>query len=758
MIKTTNKKIPNHESYIVELYKTILPYKWSILFIVIVTILSTYSYLYFIPSTYESKAIIKIKINKNRLKTTDVLRDSINTTNTVGIKQEILALQTFNLNSRVLKEVDFSIQYFQKKNYKSIELYENTPISIKIDDKLSKILYHKIKLIPKNSSFTLYTNELGESKEYPFNKYIKTPYFSGKVIKKIPFSEEIQIVFNGTPRQIYEKIIKKRLKVTQLDPDANLVQISFQDTIPKRANRYVNSLIKIYIEDSLKKKGDINQKILSFLNMQIESLKKKLEKSEEELENYKEYNSIEPNIQLKDSFSKLSDIDLELSELTLKEKLAKNLLTFVLNNRNLDAIGPTLLEFNDQATIKLIDTLERLQAQEEDLKTEYTDRYPKLISIRKKIKRIKSKILLNIKNLKSTLTTKRISLEKQKEKYEKILKNLPQKENKLISLKRDYEVNSKMYTYLLEKKSENELIRVAVEPDYEVVDQAYTSDIPVKPKRLMLLIASAIVGFLLAIFVSLIRALLIDKVTTQKEVQLMSRLPIYGVIPFYKNALFATTQLKEAYHKLATNLHVFKHEEEGNVIIVTSKIEAEGKTTTVVSLAGAFQNANFKTIIVDLNLKNPTLHAHFGIAPQYAGVSTYLSQRDNIGNIIYTTDYNNLDIVPAGPVPPNPYELLLSNRLHKLFDFLKARYDYIIVDTASYDNAIETLAIMKLATMNLVIIQEGISKKSTLVELENIARERGITNIGIVLKSIAKEEKQKGEHILANNNTIASLE
>ena len=755
MIKTTQKKIQNHESYIVELFKMVLPYKWSILFITLVTIIATYIYLQSIPSTYESKAVIKIKINKDKLKTADVLRDSINNTNTVGIKQEILALQTFNLNSKALKEVDFSIQYFQKENHKMVEKYEDTPIVIELNSELSKILYYKIKLIPKKSGFTLYTKKLGESKEYPFNQDIQTPYFSGRVIKKAPFSKEVQVVFNGTLRQIYENIIKRRLKVNQLDPDANLVQISFQDTIPKRANKYVNSLIKIYIEESLKKKGDINQKILSFLDVQLNALKKKLEKSEEELENYKEYSSIEPNIQLQDSFTKLSGIDLELSELTLKEKLAKNLLTFVLNNRNLDAIGPTLLEFNDQATIKFIDTLENLQAQEEDLKAEYTDKYPKLINIRKKIKRIKYKILLNIKNLKSTLTEKRVNLEKQKAKYEKILQELPQQENKLISLKRDYEVNSKMYTYLLEKKSENELIKVAVAPDYEIIDKAYTSDIPVKPRRLILLIASAIVGLLFALFISLIRALLIDKVATKKEIELMSRLPIYGVIPFYKNALFATASLKEAYHKLATNLHVFKHDKDGNIVLITSKNRGEGKTTTVVSLAGAFNNANFKTVIVDLNLKNPTLHTHFGIAPQYAGISTYLSKQDNIGNIIYTTDYNNLDIVPSGPVPPNPYELLLSKRLSELLDFLRVRYDYIIIDTASYDNAIETLAIMKLTTMNLVMIQEGVSKKSTIVELEKIVQERNISNVGLVLKSIVKEEKQKGAHILINNITAS---
>jgi len=726
------------------LKKTLIQYRWSIFFIILITMTATYSYLYFIPSTYESKAILKVKINP-KPKISNQLSD-----NPISINQEILTLQTFKINRKVLQEVDFSIQYFQKKNHKIVEKYENSPIDIKLSDKVPKILYHKILLIPKESGFILSSKELGESKKYPFNQKIKTPYFLGTVIKQIPFTQPIQVIFNGSPRHIYETIISNRLKVSQIAPNTNLIKIAFQDTIPKRANKYIDTLIKKYIEDSLSEKGDETQKILSFLDERLKTIKKRLEESEKKLEHYKENNHIEPNIQLQNSFTKLSSIDLELSELTLKEKLANNLLTFALNNQNLDAISPTLLEFNSQATINFIDRLSELQNQKEELKVEYTENYPKLIIIKKKIKRIKNKIILNIKNLKSLLTAKRINLEKQKNRYEKLLKELPQKEHRLISLKRDYEVNSKMYTYLLKKKSENELVKVAISSDYELIEPAYSSNIPIKPKQLIVTL-SAIIGLLLALFISWIRASFIDNVTTKKDIELMSKFPIYGVIPFYKNAILATTQLKEAYHKLATNLHLFKPQKNGNIVLITSKAKGEGKTTTVVSLAGAFNNANLKTIIVDLNLKNPSLHTHFRISPQYTGLSTYLSQRDNIGNIIYTTNYKNLDIIPAGLVAPNPYELLLSNRLFELFNFLKVRYDYIIIDTASYDNAIETLAVMKLTTMNLVMIQEGVSKKSTLIELEKISQERNISNIGLVLKSIMKDEKQIKEDILTNN-------
>lgn len=748
-MKTTQKETIHHENYILELIKLVLPYKLSIAIITLLVILLARYYLYFIPNTYESYAIIKVK-SHNEDRTQELISDNKNIATMVGIKQEMLSLQTFKINNQVLDKVDFSIQYFQKKDYKVIELYNDSPIHL-IPEKESNLetAYGRITLTKKENGFTLSTKKLGESKVYPFNTKIETPYFSGVLQQKVDFHKPIFLVFNGDNRSIYQGIIKSKLFIKQVDKKANLIQVSFQDTIPERANNYVDTLIKIYMADSLYKKDKTNNRILSFLDIQLKSIKSKLEKSENALEVYKINNNVEPTVKVNDSFKKLSAIDLDLSALTLKEKLAKNLITFVKSNRNLDAIGPTLREFNDQATIKFIDTLEKLQEEKNELSVEFTDQYPKLISVKKRIKRIKNKIFLNVKNLKSTLVTKRKTLENQKKRYEEILKSLPKEEKKLVSLQRDYDVNSKMYTYLLKKKSENELIKVSAVSNYEIIDKAYTSLNPIKPKRKMALILATIIGFIMALVLSMLRALLIDKVATKTDIKLITKLPIYGTIPLYENNVFSTAYLKEAYHRLATNLQFTKKENRGSIILFSSHSQGEGKTTTVVNLAGVFQNSGYKTIVIDLNMREPSIHGHFGIGEQYSGMSTYLSQRDNIGNIIFSTNFENLDIIPAGPVPPNPSELVLSKRLTELFEILKQKYDYILIDTSAYNNALETLYLMKFSDTNLIILREKMSKKSTIVELEKIIQEKNLQNMGLVIKSIFQEKKESQNNLLS---------
>jgi len=752
-MQTTQKE---SENYIIELIKTVLPYKWSIALITLLAILLAKFYLYITPPTYQSYAIVKVKVNKET-ETKDFLRDSINSTSTVGIEQEILTLQTFRINKEALEKVDFTVQYFQKKGFKLIELYDNSPITLEVTKKYKlKDQYKELIIIDKGDNFTLSTDKNKSSELYPFNKEIKTPYFSGTITKENTFTQPIQLVLNGTKREIYQNIIKHKLFIKQVDLKTNIIEVSFQDTIPERADAYVNALINIYREDSLYKKDKTNNRILTFLDIQLNNIKSKLEKSENQLEKYKSKNSIEPTVKVKDSFNKLSTIDLDLSALTLKEKLAQNLMTFVKNNRNLDAIGPTLLEFNDEATIKFINTLEELQQEEEELSIEFTDQYPKLKSVKKRIRRIKKKILLNIKNLKSTLITKRKTLESQKEKYEKLLKKLPKDEKELISFQRDYEVNSKMYTYLLEKKAENELIKVASVSNYEIIDPAYTPLTPIKPKSLIIYIIATVLGFILALIISMLRALLIDKVATGKELQLMTNLPIYGIIPLYDNLRLSTDRLKEAYHRLATNLQFSKKENIGSIILFSSHSQGEGKTTTVVNTAGVFQNSGYKTIVIDLNMREPSLHSHFGIDQQYSGISTYLNQKDNIGNILFSTNFENLDIIPAGPVPPNPSELILSQRLTGLLEFLQERYDYILIDTSAYSIALETLYLMQFSTTNLIIIREKMSKKSSIIELEKLIQQKNLQNMGLVLQSVMKEDKNSQNGLLKSisNNTI----
>jgi capsular exopolysaccharide synthesis family protein len=733
------------ENYIIELFKRVTPYRWSIAFIMVIFIVLMQIKLYFTPSVYESYAIIKVKVNANKVDTKDLLRDSLFKTNTVGINQEMAILQTFQTNQKALNKVDFQVKYFIKDGYKKVEIYNNLPIKLHHLRKINpKFINHAIKVEPLENGFSLISKEETNSTVYPYDKEIVTPFFIGIMSKTDDFIMPIDIKLQGNSRRIYENIIKNSLIVKQLKLETNLIKVAFQDHIPERANQYIDALVDAYINRSITKKNTINSKILNFLEERLAITKKKLEISENELEEYQSENkNIDPSINSKDSYARLSDIDLQLSEVQLKGQLIRILIIFIKRNRNLDSIAPTLLEFNAQSTLKLITDIQALQIKEDELTLEFTDRYPPLIQLRKRIGSIRKQIALNVKNLQSTLNFKRKSLLKQKKKYEEILTALPEKEKNYINFKRNYEVNSKIYTYLLEKKSENELVQVATISDYEAVDKAYSSFVPIKPKRMVLLIIAGVIGLGLGVILALIRSFFKNKIYTQQEIEERIKLPLYGKIPLFREKMGINRAIEEAYQKLAINLQFSKKEHEGNIVLISSSTKGEGKTTTLVNLSSIlFRKTNYRSILVDLNMVEPSLHKHFGMDLQYSGMSTYLSKRDNLGNIIFDTSYPNLDIITAGPIPPDPAELLASPQLEELFVVLKERYDYIFIDTPSFEELPDVLDLVPYADKSLIILRENVTTKASLEKLEQAIREKRLKNIGLVFKLTVKLSKE----------------
>lgn len=262
---------------------------------------------------------------------------------------------------------------------------------------------------------------------------------------------------------------------------------------------------------------------------------------------------------------------------------------------------------------------------------------------------------------------------------------------------------------------------------------------------MMLLIIAGVIGLLLGVILSLIRSLSKKKIYTKQEIEERLKLPFYGEIPLFDEKKGINRGVEDAYKKLAINLQFSKKKHEGNIILITSSIKGEGKTTTLINLSAVFfKEVNYKTIIVDLNMIEPSLHHYVEMDLPYSGMSTYLSNRDNFGNIRFNTSIsNNLDIITAGPTPPDPVELILSSELESFFEHLKQEYDYILVDTPSYNEIPEVLELVKYADRTLVVIRENITTKESLENIENAIREKRLKNIGLVFKLSVKMKRKE---------------
>ncbi len=754
-----------------EILAIIGSYKWFVLFIMFLSLFVSAVYLYFTPSVYSTHSIIEVKNNNKNRATDDLLQNAFYSTNK-EIDKEIEILKTFTVNDKVLDKIDLKTQVFIKNKHKFVEKYVekygvDNPIRISgIEILDSAIIGEKIKLIPRENGYSLKIVEktiggflknsvilLNSEKIYSYGSTIKTDYFRLNIKKNRDIEEEVYFTLNGDNFSIYERIVNKKLTIKQLNKQAPLIVINYEDTIPQRAAEYVNSLVNIFLENGLERKNRRNRKILDFIDEQLAQTKEKLTSSEDKLRDFKVSNGIvSKSTQADTMIRNLSKIDFKISENQLKENLVNSILRVIKDSRSVESVASALSELGDDITAGYINSLEKLKTERATLEEEYTGEYPKLIVVRNQIESLQRKIISNIKNLRKSIRNRLSGLEKIKNSYEKNLLKLPKEDTNLIKLTRQYEVNSKMYDYLLQKKAENDMIKVATVSDYEVIEKAYPKKQSVKPNRKMIMFSSLIVGLLIGSVLAFILNGLRYKIKTIKDIESITSIQINGLIPFYKKWrnykiwIFDKPQsfFSDSYRKLRTDLNfLYESKEESKTILVTSLADREGKSTTVVNLSAILQLSGYNVLTIDLDLRNPSLHQYFDIDNDI-GVSDYLSGKENISEIVFSTLYPNLDVIPAGSTLINPSELLLSSRMDIMLDKLKERYDYIIIDSASVGSMIDTLNLMRYTDTNLVVFRVNRAKKAYINQLERMVDKYNLKSIGIVINGIkSKDIKNK---------------
>ena len=754
----------NNEIDFKEIFKILLKYKWSIVFVTLITLLLILLKLYFQPNIYRSSALIEVKSNvQNSIIDTEGKGSAI----AIGkerIDKEIEILRTFYINKTVLTKMNMSTKYYIDSGYKKVEIYKNIPIKVSdISVFDHRIVGKKIKITPTKNGFQLSLGKslftkfmdyfasdknsstskkivLDSHKIYHYGEMVETDYFAFKLDKKNRLDTPMYLSILGDEKNVFDRL-SKNLFVSQVTKFAPLIKVEFEDNIVERADQYVNTLVDTFIHQSIKDKEEQTAKIIAFIDSELIRTKKKLDEYESKLEDYKiKNNAIRPSLQGANYLGELGKIDNIISEYKLKQKMIQNILAGIKESDNIDTISTFLVKLDDAPTMSLINRLQSVQMKEEELRAKYSYQHPALRPIRKQIYHIKQKIIKNIKNLRARTNQKIHSLLKQKQTYKAKLNSLPTKERRLVGYKRDYEVTSKIYNSLLNKKSEKQIEMASIQSNYRVIDYAKNTEaIPVKPKRLFMILMGIMLGLILGISQALARNYFDNKIKSRKELEDLTDLPIYGILPAVNKRNMnlevindSKSPYAEAHRSLRTNLQFIENKSSSYVVLVSSTVSGEGKSVTVANLASIFQLADYRCVIVNTDMRKPTLHKFFSVGNQ-KGLSTYLSGKNSIDDVINPTQLDKLDVITSGPVPPNPSELLLSKRMEDLIADLRTKYDYVFIDSSPLGLVADTMNIMNYVDLSLFILRENYSLKEYVKDLESLIVRNELKHIGLIL-------------------------
>ena len=503
-----------------ELFKTIGRYKWSIIIFTILITLAVAVKVYFMPKYYKSTVTIEVKPEEQDAggfsmggAAAMLLGGGVG--GSTDLEKDITLLKTYRTNEKVLNKVNgYMVRYFiTDEKHKEVEIDSNLSIEV-TDVKINDFRDYGMRLIIKplnKTSYELFTpNIFSNSKlgTYHYNKMVMHKKFKLMIHKKSEFKNTYTIELAGTKHYVYEEIVSKNLNI-KADKTSPFITLSFLDNLPHRGEAYLKNLIEIYTKQSIDDIKDDTSVIMNSYDQQLKKVEERVQYSSKKLENFKTKNHIiAPEIQATALVEELSKVDIEIAQNKYKQELIGNLIKFVKANRNIDAIAPSLVDFNDMPTIELIKLIQQQEITLSDLLLKYKPEHPTIKRADQTIYNLKAKVLSNLENLQKTLKEKTKSLRHMKNGYNKELKSAPKQEQKLISFSRDYKVNEKMYLYLMQERSAAQIKHDKALSRFKVIESIYTSDRAAKPKKALIVIVTFITILILMIFIAFFREVL----------------------------------------------------------------------------------------------------------------------------------------------------------------------------------------------------------------------------------------------------------
>ena len=546
--------------------------------------------------------------------------------------------------------------------------------------------------------------------------------------------------------------IQKEVSVSQVSKKASVIAISYTDNVALRAKEFTNALADAYVRKNIETKNREAELKLLFIDKQLKRINEDLKASAVQLEEFKtNSNTLDIEHKAASLLQQMNGYQTELTQMSIRQEMLDTLYAQVKTGNNLESVSISGLNMNmDQSSLsEIIKELQEAMAQKTILRQDYTELYPGVRKLKQKIKQLKLTLVSTIKGLRESITQNRQLLEKSIDELQVVLNTLPANERVYGELQRKFVVNEKIYSYLLEKQSEVGIVKASTVSQNIIIDRAFFPEEPIKPKRKLIVLVGMILGFIVGIALAFLRSFMDDRIKNEDDVAHGTSLTLLGSIPFMKNdndglAVFTSPKsaVAEAFRNLRTNLQFMPKEGDSHLIAITSTVGGEGKTTLGINLAGIMSMSGKRTIILNLDMRKPTLHQKFGLANK-AGMSNILSKTAVLQDVIQHTSFDNLDVITSGPVPPNPSELIQNELMEKVLEKLKEAYDVIIVDTPPIGLVTDARTLMHFADTSIYVVRSNYSKKEYFKNLNRLAKDN-ISNFSVLLNAVKMEDAGYG--------------
>ena len=704
-------------------------------------------YLRYTQPQYSSKTSLKLRESKGNSSTLSDLKNlGMGVSGDNELQGETTIIVSKPILAAVAKNLNLEVSFFSVGTIKEVELYQDSPLSAKIisidQPELFSSATYTINPVGKNS----YKIE-GSNTEYRFGSRAKFPF--GVVVINAEggaLTYPIKVVFRSINAAVAS--MEGSINVTLPENKGLLMEVFMVGPVPKKSEDILNELSRQYIIDGVNDKNQEANNTRDFINERLAVITDDLSGIEGEKERFKQTNQI-TNLEAQGSMA-LSKAD-ENTKIILSQSMQLDLINSVLSASASEQLLPSGMGLSSGAESNIAEYNKLLLTRNRVLK-QATGENPAVIEMNKQISAIKNLLRKNLIESRETLELQIAQANAQLNLAKGNISKYPTQEKMFRSIDRQQTLKEQLYLYLLQKREENAITLAVTAPKAKVVNPAYTIGI-VKPNKDQIMYGALAVGFLLPLIFFIGWETLDTKVHTKQ--QILSEIPEASVIAeipvnVLENDMVHPNDFSvfaESFRILGSNLKYLlkaKNVINGGVILVTSSIKGEGKTTismnTALTLAG-----KSKVIIVGADIRNPQIHRF--VKGKNIGLTDYLvSDKTNADSYIINSLVNeNLDVLFSGQIAPNPNDLLDMQKFDDLIIDLKSKYDFVVLDSAPVMLVSDTLHLVENSDVVLYVVKSDFTEKEMIDFAAGFQRENGIKNMAFVLNSVKPENTRYGK-------------
>ena len=748
--------------------KFLTKWHWFVISIV-VCMLATFTYLYFATPEYDVSSSIIINDDKRggAASMDAAIFESIGFSGiSSNVENEVIILRSLTNMQTAIKELGLYTTYHQKSGLKYYEVYPRTNSALTVNlidrpiEKLENIIFLEVYIKEEKIEITSETKNK-ENEEKQTLTFDKFPVFLTTLSGTIEISQNEQAMLESAstykivifPLMTIARKYSSTLKIAPVSRTTSVISLSSKFSHRTRGTDFLDHLVRVYNNNANQDKNETTEKTVDFLTERLEVINQDLEKVELKIQNFKEG-------------AKLTNIDYDAQVITqqynlYEQKRVENatqlslvhyLKDYMNNPENRNELIPVNIGVSDASLNSLVAKYNEMLLEKKRLELVSTDKNPTLINLDNTIQSVFSNILTTLNNLQNNLLIARNNLDEEAQRFSRRITAAPMQERALVSIAREQATLSAISQFLLQKKEENSIALAVTTDNAKFIDRAIAEKVPVSPRRNLILLAAFILALLIPVGIILLKEWLQFKITNQNDINKITSVPILGTISRLKDAeQTSVVQIKpnqndritEEFRAIRANLH-FMSASSKQVILLTSSMSGEGKSFVSANLAVSLSLLKKKVILLGLDLRRPALLQLFQLNSK-TGMSQYLFEPEHYPLdelILHIPDNDYLDIIPAGPIPPNATELLSSPALEKAIEQLKQQYDYVILDTAPVGLVADTLMIGKYSDISIYLCRADYTYKKDFEYIEELHIKKSLPGLCTILNAFDIEKNK----------------